>query len=156
MNRRAFNDRLSQEVNRAKRYGTPLSLVMVDLDAFKEVNDQYGHSVGDQLLRAVGVLLISELRSTDLAVRYGGDEFALILPGTNKTDAWAVAEKLRASMRALVVETGEGVRIGTTVSVGVAAVTEQANDDEALLEHADAALYRAKRAGRDRVELAAG
>lgn len=155
-NRRAFDERLAEEVARASRYGSPLSLAMLDLDGFKQVNDNHGHNVGDSLLRAVGVLLKAELRATDIAVRYGGDEFALILPNTPKTDAWAVAEKVRSSLRTLAVDAGEGVFVGTTASLGVASHGEENPDLTSLLQSADAALYRAKRAGRDRVEIAAG
>ncbi|PKN32237.1 MAG: hypothetical protein CVU63_19815 [Deltaproteobacteria bacterium HGW-Deltaproteobacteria-20] len=152
INRRAFDQRLSDEVERAVRYKTPLSLVMIDLDGFKEVNDRYGHAAGDALLRATGTLLRSELRATDAAVRYGGDEFALVLPGVHKTGAWAVAEKICASLRQLQAAAGDdGPKVSATASMG-----EHCTDASALLESADAALYRAKRAGRNRVELAAG
>jgi len=156
MNRRAFDERLAEEVARARRYGTPLSLLMIDLDGFKAVNDRHGHNGGDALLRAVGVLLRSELRETDIAVRYGGDEFALVLPGTPKTDAWAVAEKVRATLRVLAADAGDGHQVGTTVSIGVASHNSERTTARALVEAADAALYRAKESGRDRVELSAG
>lgn len=156
VNRRAFDARLVEEVERGKRYQTPLSIVMVDLDGFKEINDRFGHATGDSLLRAVGALLQAELRTTDVAARYGGDEFALVLPGVHKTGAWAVAEKIRAGVRLLGASAAEGPTVGTTVSMGVASLGEQSIEADALLELADAALYRAKRAGRDRVELAAG
>lgn len=155
-NRRAFDERLAEEVARAARYGTPLSLAMLDLDGFKQINDRYGHSVGDALLRALGVLLSTELRATDIPVRYGGDEFAIILPQTGKTDAWAVAEKVRSAIGSLSIDAADGAAIGTTASVGVASFGETLPDARSLLEAADGALYRAKRAGRDRVELAAG
>lgn len=155
-NRRSFDERIAEEVARAVRYGTSLSIVMMDLDSFKEVNDRYGHSAGDALLKAVGMLLKAELRLTDIAVRYGGDEFALILPSTGKTDAWAVAEKVRASLRTLSVDAGEGRYIGSTASMGVASCGEGMDDVATLVHAADTALYRAKRAGRDRVEIAAG
>lgn len=155
LNRRALSQRLAEEVARAQRYGTELSLVMVDLDGFKDVNDRHGHAAGDALLRSVGVLIRSELRVSDAAIRYGGDEFALLLPGTGKTDAWAVAEKVRTSLASLVVPTEDG-ELRTAASLGVASLGESHADEQALLEAADAALYRAKRGGRDRVELSAG
>lgn len=156
LNRRAFDARLEEEAARAKRYREPLSLIMIDLDGFKEVNDRHGHSAGDALLRAVGVLLLSEIRATDHAVRYGGDEFAVILVNTVKTDAWAVAEKLRSQLKRLNVDVGAGYRIGSTASVGVSTFGEEFRGAKEMLEAADAALYRAKRAGRDRVEISAG
>jgi diguanylate cyclase (GGDEF)-like protein len=154
MNRRAFDRRLSEEVDRAARYGTPLSLIMIDLDVFKSVNDRFGHATGDMLLRAFGQLLRAELRATDVAVRYGGDEFALVLPGINKTGAWAVAEKICGRLRNL--DWGLDQAIRSTASMGVASLSDPPVEASVLLELADAALYRAKRAGRDRVELAAG
>jgi len=156
MNRRGFDRRLAEEFARSKRYDTPVSLVMMDLDGFKEINDEYGHSAGDALLRAVGVLLSAELRTADVAVRFGGDEFALILPNTPKTDAWAVAEKVRNSIARLTVPTETGVPIAATTSMGIAAVTDTVSHPHDLLDAADRALYKAKRAGRNRVELAAG
>lgn len=156
LNRRAFDARLAEEVARTERYGTPFSLVMLDLDGFKEINDRFGHAAGDAVLRSVGVLLRSEIRTTDHAVRYGGDEFALVLSGTGKTDAWAVAEKVRAALTLLRVDAGDGRRVGTAASVGVASYGPDSGGAKALIEAADGALYRAKRKGRDRVELASG
>lgn len=156
LNRRAFDNRLAEEIARASRYGTSLSLLVLDLDRFKEVNDEMGHAAGDALLRAVGVLLGAELRATDVAARYGGDEFALVLPELNKTGAWAVAEKIRAGLSSLTVDSGTGERVSTTCSVGVATFGESFTDADALVRGADAALYAAKSAGRNRVELAAG
>lgn len=156
LNRRALDTRLAEEVARAARYRTPLSLLVLDLDRFKEVNDQMGHAAGDALLRAVGVLLSSELRATDLAARYGGDEFALVLPEVTKTGAWAVAEKIRSGLSSLSTDSGTGQRVSTTCSVGVASFGETFHDPDTLLRGADTALYAAKAAGRNRVELAAG
>jgi len=156
LNRRALDKRLSEEVARADRYGTPLSLLLLDLDRFKQVNDQMGHAAGDALLRSVGVLLRAELRATDVAARHGGDEFALVLPEVTKTGAWAVAEKICASLRSLTVDSGSGVRVSTTCSIGVASFGEEFSTPDDLLRGADTALYAAKGAGRNRVELAAG
>lgn len=156
LNRRAFDARLAEEVARTQRYGTPFSLIMLDLDGFKEVNDRFGHAAGDAVLRSVGVLLRSEIRITDHAVRYGGDEFALVLSGTGKTDAWAVAEKVRAALTLLRVDAGDGRRVGTAASIGVASYRPVSGGARELIEAADGALYRAKRMGRDRVELASG
>ena len=156
LNRRAFDERMAEEVERARRYGTTVSLVMVDLDGFKDVNDAHGHAAGDMLLRSVGTVLQTQLRITDHAVRYGGDEFALVLASTSKTEAWAVAEKVRSALRVLRVDVGGGTWVNATASVGVATLGETHATPQAILEAADSALYRAKRAGRDRVELASG
>jgi diguanylate cyclase (GGDEF)-like protein len=155
-NRRAFDERLSEETARAERYGTDLALAMIDLDDFKEVNDRYGHPIGDQLLVQVGHILVATLRNTDIPIRYGGDEFAIILPETSKTEAWVVAEKIRAALGELTLVAADGVRISTSGSIGIASYGAAADTAYALLAAADAALYRAKRSGRDRVELAAG
>ncbi|MCL2504250.1 MAG: diguanylate cyclase [Coriobacteriia bacterium] len=156
MNRRGFDCRLAEEVSRANRYEMPLSLMMLDLDGFKAVNDEHGHPTGDMLLSAVGELLDSELRTTDIPSRYGGDEFAIILPATTKTDAWAVAEKVRLALAHLCVHTDAGHSLRTTASIGVAAVNERVWHPNDLVETADRALYLAKRAGCDRVELSSG
>ncbi|MDZ4168739.1 MAG: diguanylate cyclase [Coriobacteriia bacterium] len=153
-NRRAFNLRLEEEVGRSRRYGNDLALIMLDLDGFKGVNDTQGHAAGDTLLRSVGVLLKSELRATDIAFRYGGDEFALVLAATTESDAWVVAEKLRTLLGSMVSHTEHGMRVSATASLGVAAFGPSITDPQGLLSAADAALYRAKRRGRNRVELA--
>lgn len=158
-NRRAFSDRLRDELARHARYGTPVSLLMMDVDGFKAVNDRLGHLAGDAVLAAVAEVLRSTLRVTDLPSRYGGDEFAIILPATGKTDAFAVAEKLRAAIDAAPVgiQLGDGVeQVRVRVSVGVAAAGRQASDPVALLEAADRALYRAKESGRNQVRIAPG
>jgi diguanylate cyclase (GGDEF)-like protein len=155
-NRRAFDERIGEETARAERYGTELALAMIDLDDFKEVNDRYGHPIGDQLLVHVGHILVATLRATDIPIRYGGDEFAIILPETSKTEAWVVAEKIRAALGELRLVAGDGTRIATSGSIGIASFGAAADSAYALLAAADAALYRAKRSGRDRVELAAG
>jgi len=155
-NRRAFDSRLRQEIARARRYGTGLALAIMDLDGFKDVNDRYGHPVGDQLLIHVGHILNATLRSTDIPARYGGDEFTIIMPETSKTEAWVVAEKIRAAFAELTVLAADGERISARGSFGVASFGVAADSAHTLLAAADAALYRAKRGGRDRVELAAG
>ena len=155
-NRRAFDIRLVEEYSRVSRHVGALSLVMIDLDGFKEINDCFGHVAGDLVLASVGALLTEILRASDVASRYGGDEFALILSDTGKTEAWVVAEKLRTGLRDRVIEVGAGKTVTVTVSVGVASLGASVDSAMALLEAADSALYRAKRAGRDRVELAAG
>lgn len=156
LNRRGFEARLAEEVARSKRYGHLLSMIMMDLDGFKRINDEHGHAAGDAMLRAFGVLSTTVFRSSDVTARYGGDEFAFILPDTGKTEAWAVAEKIRSSLRDLQVPVGDGITVHTTGSAGVASLTGDIEDARSLSNAADAALYRAKDAGRDRVELAAG
>ncbi|MGV8084532.1 MAG: diguanylate cyclase [Coriobacteriia bacterium] len=155
-NRRQFDERLAEEVSRVERYGGTLSLIMIDLDGFKSINDTFGHLVGDTVLDAVGALLRQELRTADVPTRYGGDEFAVLLPDTTKTDAWVVAEKLRAALLDLVVDTPTAKGILTKASFGVAAFGHLHATAEALIAAADSALYVAKHSGRNRVEIALG
>jgi diguanylate cyclase (GGDEF)-like protein len=157
-NRRAFAQRLGEECARHVRYGGPLSLLMLDVDHFKAVNDRFGHLAGDVVLRNVADVLRAALRTTDLAVRYGGDEFAIVLPQTGKTEAFAVAEKLRLEMEDLSRSRhGEGQDnpgFDVRVSVGVASANGPESSPDHLLEAADRALYRAKQNGRNQVRLA--
>jgi diguanylate cyclase (GGDEF)-like protein len=157
-NRRVFSDRLDDECARHARYGGTLCLLMLDLDVFKAVNDQHGHISGDAVLVAVADLLRRTLRATDLPCRYGGDEFAVVLPQTAKTEAFAVAEKVRRAVSDLVVEVAPGGaprRLEVRVSIGVAA-SRPGTEPLELLEAADRALYQAKEMGRDQVRLAPG
>ena len=153
-NRRHFDQQLEVERSRAKRAGTMLTVVLVDVDHFKHYNDRYGHQAGDDTLRRVAVALRGSLkRPGDLIARYGGEEFACILPGTDRAGAEAVGERLRAAVRALAIE-HEASHSGAHVTISVGCCTEShglAGGSAALLQHADAELYRAKSEGRDRV-----
>ena len=156
-NRRHLMVKLEQEVQRARRYKTPLSVVMIDIDHFKLVNDTYGHAMGDQVLRDIGAMLKAGVRTTDLAARYGGEELTLVLSHTDLAAAIQVAETMRQKFAELD-HTHDGVTIRKTASMGVAARDGQGEvpNAEELLKHADEALYRAKEGGRNRVEAAEG
>ena len=153
-NLRAFRARLEDELKRARRYGTPLTCVMADMDQLKPVNDEYGHTTGDRAIAAVASVIASELRETDFGARYGGDEFVLLLPHTTADDGRVLAERICARLRDLTFEAnGRPVPLGA--SFGVACLSEGAPDNaENLVRAADAALYRAKRGGRGRVAVA--
>lgn len=150
-NHRHFQEQLEVEVKRGQRYDLNLSLIMIDLDHFKEFNDSYGHLEGDTLLRKIAQILKSSLRETDFVARYGGEEFAVILPETNKEGASIAAERVR---RALSEQTFGEVGAKMTVSLGVASYPDDACLRADLIRKADEALYRAKREGRNRTCLA--
>jgi diguanylate cyclase (GGDEF)-like protein len=151
-NRRAASDALHAEVARAERLETQLSVVLADLDEFKEVNDLHGHAVGDEVLRVVAEVLRETLRESDVAGRWGGEEFLLLLPGADEEGAAQLAERVRVALAARSIPSVPGLRV--TASFGVAEYAGETNPEQ-LLEAADEALYRAKRAGKDRVERAA-
>ncbi|HWQ10767.1 MAG TPA: sensor domain-containing diguanylate cyclase, partial [Holophaga sp.] len=155
-NRRAFDERLVEELRRHQRYHHPMSLLMLDIDHFKTINDRYGHLVGDHVLREVGRILSETLRSTDFTARYGGEEFAIILPLTAEEQSRVLAERLRTLIAgAHFVHGGEAFSI--TVSIGVATLFAGAlTKRKDLLEKADKALYQAKNLGRNQVCTAIG
>ncbi len=154
-NRRVMDNFLSSELKRCGRYKHPLSLLMFDLDHFKNLNDTYGHQAGDEVLRWVSSIIRTQVRENDRAVRYGGEEFLIILPETEKEAAHQVAERLRIQLSEGCLEfqneDDELLFIQLTLSAGVASFPQDARTVEGLLAGADQALYRAKRTGRDRV-----
>jgi len=153
-NRRYMEETLEREVRRAQRAGRPMAVLMLDLDHFKRVNDDSGHDAGDALLRELGTLLIRNLRREDVACRYGGEEFVLVLPEASLEDAERRAEELREEIKRLRVS-DKGRLLGPlTASFGLAAYPEHGLAGDMLLRAADTALYRAKREGRDRVMVA--
>ena len=163
-NRRHFMDRAEAELARARRYGRPLALAMFDIDHFKRVNDQFGHAMGDEVLRAVARVCAAAMRQHDMVGRVGGEEFALLMPDTPIDSAVSLIERLRISMRSLRVplpgdsgthEAHDNDDVGITASFGVSAL-EPSDTLDSLLAHADGALYAAKRQGRDQVQVAPG
>jgi diguanylate cyclase (GGDEF)-like protein len=152
-NRRQCEETLADELARVERFGGPLAVVVADLDWFKDVNDRYGHPAGDAVLREFAVLLQETLRDIDLAGRWGGEEFLLILPGTDLDGAVQVAERIRGALAGRIVLSADGTPLPVTASFGVAA-TPPATTPSELFAAADAAMYAAKRAGKNRVETA--
>jgi len=156
-NRRRFDEQLKSEWNRAKRHGTPLSLLMIDIDYFKKYNDTYGHLGGDDCLKSVaGCLLAQAKRSTDLMARWGGEEFAALLPETGIDQALAIAETMRLEVQSLRISHESSlVNPYVSISTGVASIVPSDDSSiDALIKSADEALYRAKQNGRNRVEAA--
>jgi two-component system cell cycle response regulator len=153
LNRRALMERLTAEVDRAARYEHELVLLMIDLDHFKQVNDTYGHLVGDHVLREVAFLLLSEVRTVDIVARYGGEEFVVVLPEQGMDGGTVFAERVRERLAGTAFSAGivdGGVRM--TISVGIAtSPSDNIPSADELIARADEALYRAKAAGRDRV-----
>jgi diguanylate cyclase (GGDEF)-like protein len=155
-NRAYFNQRLGEEIAAAERYGRVVALVLMDLDAFKSMNDTFGHPFGDQVLQKVGELLHASLRATDAPCRYGGEEFGLVLSDTNETGARTLAERVRAELASIAFRPRERT-INVTASFGVACSTMLGKDAITvgrLVTAADDALYEAKRTGRDKVCIA--
>jgi diguanylate cyclase (GGDEF)-like protein len=153
-NRRHAQETLETELARAERFGGGVALVFCDLDAFKDVNDRHGHLAGDDVLRELALVLRDTVRAVDLAARWGGEEFALLLPGTDASGAAQLAERARAALEERTILSQEGEPIHVTASFGVAASPEHGHGAEELLRAADRALYEAKRRGKNRVEMA--
>ncbi|HEX3697048.1 MAG TPA: GGDEF domain-containing protein [Polyangia bacterium] len=144
-NRRRLHAQMAEEMNRADRYGTPLALLLIDLDRLKMVNDHFGHSAGDRALQVVAEALRQNCRTTDLATRHGGDEFAVLAVNTTAREALALAQRILASVRHL-----SGAHLPLSVSIGVSDIDRtDAPGPEGLHASADQALYRAKNQGRD-------
>ncbi len=150
-NRRSFNEEINRQFAQRQRQGITFSLLMIDVDHFKKFNDTYGHLAGDLVLRSVARMLTNTLREMDIVCRYGGEEFAVICPGSMLTQAAAGAERVRAAIEASEITLKEGT-VRVTVSIGVAEVDE-AEIAEGLIQRADNALYAAKHAGRNQVQL---
>lgn len=157
-NRRQFMYRLEQEFARSRRYQHPMALCMLDIDHFKKVNDTYGHAVGDLVLQQLAEVTQDSLRETDLAGRLGGEEFAILLPDTDKDNAARVAERIRTNLESMIVPIGDDRTLQITVSIGVATSEDQMKPGlqaDELLSHADHCLYYAKQHGRNQVSFMA-
>jgi diguanylate cyclase (GGDEF)-like protein len=157
LNAATWESEAAAEIARAIRTRSPLSVALIDIDHFKAVNDTHGHLAGDMALRAVSDALREQLRGYDVAGRFGGEEFAIVLPQADEADALGIAERLRAHMEAMSIPLGPGARSGAcvrlTVSVGVAALDGPDTELTDLLAAADAALYYAKQTGRNKVHI---
>ena len=154
LNRREFDRLLAEEVERALRFEHPFVLVLLDLDHFKDINDQHGHPAGDAVLRTVAARITGTVRTIDRVARIGGEEFAVLLMETSLEEAAAAAQRLVEVVRGEPISVGDGVRLPVTISVGGAVAPTHAKESAALIQAADNALYAAKRAGRNRVALA--
>ncbi len=150
-----FVDYLHNEVTKVDRYGGELSLLMLDLDLFKQFNDRHGHEAGNELLRRIGGTVGGLVRDADVAARYGGEEFAVLIRG-DESQGYELAERLRRAVEAVTVPVRDGEQMCATISVGIAAYPAGARDEAELIEAADAALYESKRRGRNRVTIFTG
>jgi diguanylate cyclase (GGDEF)-like protein len=154
--RRYFDARIEEEIERSRRYGTPFSVIMLDVDDFKKLNDTYGHLVGDRVLRAIANVIKAQMRGVDTAARYGGEEMSVILPRTEMVGAYNLAERIREGIAELRITTDDDPprALAVTASLGISAYPEsKAHDGVDLVRRADKALYRAKKTGKNRVEL---
>lgn len=147
-----FDQELPIHLAAAERHSRPLALMMADLDRFKETNDRFGHLAGDEVLRVVGQITKETIRESDVAVRYGGEEIAVVLPETDQGEAVRVAERLRGTVKKSKIRF-QGKVIPCTISVGLAVFPYDAKDREGLIRNADKALYAAKDAGRNCVRI---
>lgn len=159
-NRRHFDRRLTEEIAVSKRYDLPLSMLMLDIDHFKSINDKYGHQVGDLVLKNLGRVILKVVRETDIVARYGGEEIAVVLPLTPVDSAANLAERLRKAIEQFIIvpaDENKGSKALTmTVSIGVAGLDERVTENRVLIENTDKALYKAKQMGRNRVVVSGG
>ena len=147
-NARAFDAAAQIEIDRLRRYGRPVSLLYMDVDDFKGVNDRFGHAVGDQVLGTVSHVMRCTVRATDLVARLGGDEFAVLMPETERFSAVALARRMREELSRVTLPDGRPVRF----SMGVASFVHPLDSVDAMIRAADALMYRAKEQGKDRIE----
>jgi len=153
-NRRYFMMRLKEETQRSARHQTMLSVLLMDLDHFKHINDTHGHDAGDRVLQAVARAAAEITRTSDVMARIGGEEFALLLPETDREGAMHLADRMREAVQATTIRTAEGRTVSVTASIGVATLTAYGGEPREALTLADSALYEAKRAGRNAIRLA--
>jgi diguanylate cyclase (GGDEF)-like protein/PAS domain S-box-containing protein len=153
-NRKVLERRIAEEIHRTVRYEHELSVFLLDIDYFKNINDTYGHAAGDIVLRNFASLLKKSIRSSDYAARYGGEEFVLVLPETGLSDANELAERLRKEINEQSIQLDVDQVIKVTASIGVATFPDHGSTWEELIDAADAAMYRAKNAGRNQVNIA--
>jgi diguanylate cyclase (GGDEF)-like protein len=152
LNHRAFKEKLFEEVYRARRYDHSLTLMMMDLDDFKKINDTHGHLYGDYMLRIVADIIKNNIRMVDIVARYGGEEFTVILANAEKEAAMGTAQRIRQKISEYPFEQ-DGIRASVTVSIGMASFPEDSHDGISLIQAADDAMYKAKRAGKNRVQI---
>ncbi|MDX1551002.1 MAG: GGDEF domain-containing protein, partial [Marinobacter sp.] len=154
LNRRETTRLLEEEITRAKRYGRALSLLWIDFDHFKAINDEYGHAAGDSVLKATSQLLADSVRSADVLGRFGGEEFVVVLPEMDRFEASETAERLRNLISETPQPLGDGKTVRLTISIGVSVFPDNGPDVRALCAAADKAMYQAKSNGRNQVVLA--
>jgi diguanylate cyclase (GGDEF)-like protein len=154
-NHRRFQERLAEEVARVARHPEPFSLLLIDIDFFKKINDTYGHPAGDAVIKLVTKTLVKMVRKVDIVARYGGEEFVILLLKSDSAQAFQMAERIRKAIEATSID-WQGKKISATVSIGVAAQPEDATKREDLIAYADRALYASKKGGRNRTTLYKG
>jgi len=150
-NRRVFKERLDEEIVRSFRYNRSFSIMMLDLDKFKKVNDTYGHPAGDRVLQQSARIILQRIRNCDFAARYGGEEFVVILPETSEENSVTIGERIKDTIAQHTFNLPDGKDIRITISIGIASFPANAMTAEKLIERADQALYNVKQTGRNRV-----
>ena len=152
LNRNAFDETLKREISRAKRYDSNLTMLFLDLDDFKNINDTLGHLAGDKVLKKVSQMIMNEKRSEDIAARYGGEEITILMPETSKADGWLIGERIRKTVEETAIDY-EGKSVKMTLSGGLASFPIDAGNDMTLLKNADLAMYRAKSFGKNNISF---